>query len=348
MSDTERFRPRPDRDRYVSPKEYVRMDDFDLAPPEPSRRKYSQRSSFYTRNERYAQNDRYIRDERYSRDERNPRRERYVPQPKRNVWPLLIAGAIILIILIAFTVIQIRGAAVTSAAIELDSLTANDSAAANVPVVKELTPTPLIAEYEDVLIHCPINTDELTELCFHQASFEWGLVLQTELPEIDAETCINNHGSNRPSEQPTGNVYLNGSALHVWRSDAYTEIDTAIDCGGSIGATVYAPVSGTVVLVKRYMLYGECEDYEIHIQPTDHPELDVVILHTTDIQVVAGDEVIGGVTVMSKVRNLSDFIDGIQLENFTADGDMGNHAHVQVNYAYYEDYTGLDGAITVE
>ncbi len=253
----------------------------------------------------------------------------------------------VLILVGAFAVNQIRDIS-SKATISNQSLTTKDSTAvASTAKPAILLPTPLVAQYGSVLIHLPVTTKDLTEVAFHQASYAWALVMETQLASADAEAAYNRKGTARTADQPTGNAYMDGPALHLWRSSATTEMDTSVDCGAAIGKTVYAPVTGTVVLIAEYNLFETLMDYEIHIQPTGHPELDVVVLHTTDPKVKAGDKVKGGATPISVIRDIT-AVSGLQLEPYTAGDDPGCHAHVQVNNTNYEGYreNKLVGAIT--
>ena len=270
--------------------------------------------------------------------------------------PILIAICSVLAVGIAFGAVMLHrsissksdpGATHDGTTIEATDMTADaqaDESTQTEPVV--LLPTPLIAEYGDVLIHCPVTTADLTELVFHQSDLEWALPVTTQLPEADPEQASNHRGTNRPAEQPTGDVYLNGSALHLWRSKAYTEMDTAIDCGARPGCPVYAPCDGTVVNVRQYLLENEIEDYEVHIQPYGHPELDMVVIHITDVCVEKGDQVVGGQTQIASVRNLQEYLAGIQLEDYAPVDAGGNHTHIQLNDTTFEGYQEkrLEGA----
>ena len=119
-----------------------------------------------------------------------------------------------------------------------------------------------------------------------------------------------------------------GEALRLWRSNRSGPPDTAADVGAAPGTQVRAPVSGTVIAVRRYELYDRYEDFEIHIQPEGWPEVDVVLIHVADVSVSVGDDVLGGLTPIAAVRHLSDKVD-LQLGGYTGDG--GNHVHVQLN-----------------
>lgn len=203
-------------------------------------------------------------------------------------------------------------------------------------------PTPLVAEYDGVLIHSPVHPSKLNGILFHQASTKYGLPLETKLPEADEEKVFKTKSYDfaKAEDQTEGDEYLKGKALHLWRRWTPTEMDTSIDMGAEAGDTVYAPVTGTVVLVRTYRLYNTCDDYEIHIQPDGRDDLDVVEIHITDVTVKAGDKVVGGVTPMAKVRDLSkEKITDIQLAYYTKPGH-GNHTHVQVNDTNWKDKDG--------
>lgn len=227
---------------------------------------------------------------------------------------------------------------------------ADAAEAADAATALEGIPTPLIAEYDGVLLHSPIRARELEGILFHQASFETALPMETQLPEADPEAMENNPDYEIAREQPTGDEWLVAKALHLWREYTPTAMDTSVDLGAEAKTQVYAPVTGTVVLVNTYDLYDVVKDYEIHIQPDGRPDLDVVEIHIQDVSVKAGDRVIGGETPIAKVRDLAaEDITDIQLAYYSKEGH-GNHTHVQVNDADYPEYreTRLKGAYKVK
>ena len=211
--------------------------------------------------------------------------------------------------------------------------------------------TPLIARYDGVDLRCPIWPSELTGVLFHQASYDYALVLETKLPEADYEKAASARKIRVNAEQATGgdDEWLDADALHVWRVGDTTPMDTSIDVGALPGTVVRSPVTGTVVLVKDYKLYDEVPDIEIHIQPQGRDDLDCVLLHTTDPLVQAGDAVVAGVTELSHVRDIQKDLYDVQLYYFTPEGVGGNHTHVQLNDANAKGYrkTKLKGAIKV-
>ncbi|MDR1183697.1 MAG: M23 family metallopeptidase [Coriobacteriales bacterium] len=209
-------------------------------------------------------------------------------------------------------------------------------------------PTPLIAAYGDLVIHSPISANHITEIEFHQASFDTALQLTPLVTIVDAQMVADQQGtSHLPfDEQPRGDEPLIADAVSTWRLDSAGPEMSSVDVGALAGTDVYAPVSGRVVKIKTYSLFGLIDDYEVHIQSLEHPELDIVMLHIEDLSVEVGDMVYGGGTRIAQVRYIGDVIDN-NLSNFTAPGDPGNHCHVQVNDATREGYKGLEGALDI-
>lgn len=222
--------------------------------------------------------------------------------------------------------------------------------AAEAPVLRQAESpgeTPLFAMFGDVKLRLPVNPDELTEIGFHQASYSYALSMSTPLADADMSDARANRGTGRADGQPRGaDAVLQGTVLRMWREGGWGQPDTSADVGAAVGSTVISPVDGTVIKVKPYKLYNKWDDYEIHIQPNGHPELDVVLIHIDKLEVEPGDRVLGGVTPLAVIRRLDDK-EPMQLRSYTPLGDGGNHVHVQVNDTTNPGYKGLEGAVTV-
>ena len=205
-------------------------------------------------------------------------------------------------------------------------------------------PTPIMAQSEGLDLHSAVAMESLTEVLIHNASYEYACDITTKLTEATNTEIIAAHGTGRvASEQPTGNQWMTGEFIRCFRSENAGSKMSAIDCGGPVGATVYAPVSGKVVLVKEYELYQQFDDIQIHIQPEGRSDLDVVLIHLTDPSVKAGDIVEAGKTPIAKIRDVYQYIgESMQLKQYTASSDNGNHTHIQVNDATDPEYHGLD------
>lgn len=211
------------------------------------------------------------------------------------------------------------------------------------PVVVE--PTPYFASYGRLKLRVPVPIGRLTELGWHQASYDYALHLTSLLPTANMSKARKNRGTGRNlSRQESGpDAVLTGYALAMWRN-SNDRPDSAVDVGAPPGTPVLAPLSGTVVLVKPYELYGKYPDVRIHIQPEGRPDLDLVLIHVQNPSVRAGDKVVAGVTQVGEVRELAGKVP-LQLRSYTR--DPGNHVHMQLNNAKDPDYKGLEEAIRV-
>lgn len=207
-------------------------------------------------------------------------------------------------------------------------------------------PTPIIATRRKLDLRLPVRTESLTELGFHQASYDYALSMDTPLPFADMTKAKKEKSTHRDlSKQQEGpRAVLTGKALVMWRSRPGRP-DTAVDVGAKPGSDVLAPVTGTVVKVKKYKLYGKYDDYEIHIRPTGFAGIDCVMIHIADVSVKPGATVAAGVSRIGAIRKLS-HRERLQLGNYTRGG--GDHTHVQLNDISHPDYKGLEGAIAVD
>jgi len=165
------------------------------------------------------------------------------------------------------------------------------------------------------------------------------------LKDADLDKAARDRTTHRNiAKQPIGpDVNLIGYCLRMWRSGRSGPPDTAADVGARPGTTVLAPVTGVIVRIRPYLLYGRYPDYEIHIHPDGTTGMDVVMIHLTNVSARVGDHVDAGLTPIARVRKLSDkFYD--QLASYTRDG--GNHVHINVNDTNMPGYDGLRGAIS--
>jgi hypothetical protein len=79
---------------------------------------------------------------------------------------------------------------------------------------------------------------------------------------------------------------------------------SALDVALKLTEPVLSPVTGTVVRVKRYRLYGTYLDTRLVVLPADRPDLRVVLIHLTDVQVRRGSLVVAGTSVLGYARAL--------------------------------------------
>ena len=202
-------------------------------------------------------------------------------------------------------------------------------------------PTPIFARRGTIMLHLPVPVAKLTEIGFHQASYAYALPMKTPMKDADLTLAHKNRSTGRvASKQPTGNHFMTGEVIRMWRARP-GKPDTAADVGAEPGTTILSPVTGRIVNIKPYLLYGRYPDFEVHIAPEGTDGIDVVMIHVKDITAHVGMQGVGGVTPVGKIRKFSDkFHD--QLEEYTKNG--GDHVHIQVNDSDYPGYKGLKPA----
>lgn len=206
---------------------------------------------------------------------------------------------------------------------------AEPTASARPAAAPEREPTPFFASYRSLQLRLPIDPDELTALAFHQAAGSAALSMTSLVPDADMKLAAELKAvPPLPDGADRGSAAWAGSCLRLWRSNRSGQPDTAADLGANPGTAVWSPVTGVIVQVKPYKLYGTHDDYEIHIRPDGWDDVDIVLIHVDDVRVSAGDRVVAGATRIASVRKMSDKID-LQLGGYTANG--GDHVHLQLN-----------------
>lgn len=104
---------------------------------------------------------------------------------------------------------------------------------------------------------------------------------------------------------------------------------SAVDVAMDEGVEVKSPVSGTVVDVSTYALYGRTNDVMMRIRPASNPDVLVVLFHLVDPAVGAGDEVEAGATTVAAGARPLPF--SSQVDRWA--GKAGPHVHIQVDPA---------------
>ncbi|MDR1413013.1 MAG: M23 family metallopeptidase [Actinomycetes bacterium] len=200
------------------------------------------------------------------------------------------------------------------------------------PVIADTAPTPLVASYKKLRIRLPVAPEDLTEVAFHPANFNYAVELKTHLPEMKLAEAKKKHGTGRDiSVQPAGDeALLVGSCLKMWRSGRHTAVMTSMDIGARAGTPVRSSVDGTVTSVRVYRYDNKVDDYEIHVACDEAPGIEMVMIHVAKPKVQTGDRVTAGVTPVAEVRNLAKYVRN-QLASYTSKKDPGNHTHIQFN-----------------
>lgn len=161
--------------------------------------------------------------------------------------------------------------------------------------------------------------DEPVAVAFHEASRPDAL----ELAPIGR--LAGNDNATTYTPPPDGD----GPAYHVLSSrgrarPATSGVDVVVPAGG----TAAAPVTGTVVEAREYLLYGNLRDWRVVIRPDARPDLHVVLIHLHEPNVEQGDRVEAGGAALAVVRQLpfASHVDYLV-------GERTPHVHVEVRPA---------------
>lgn len=150
-----------------------------------------------------------------------------------------------------------------------------------------------VAEVGGLRLRLP--SDDILLVGYHEASKAGALGM------APVGQGLSNENTTRftlPPDDPDGAPY------HVLSSRGRVMPPTsAVDLVMRDDDPVRSPVTGTVLEVRPYALYGKHADSRIEIRPADAPHLRVVLIHVDGVQVAAGDEVTAGETVLADTAN---------------------------------------------
>lgn len=237
---------------------------------------------------------------------------------RRRVLPL-VALLVSVGIPVAFGMAVDRGSA-PAVADEVGSVEVAPLAAADAPAEPPDEGPARFATIEGLELRLPSSAVLLVG--FHEASQTAALALRP------AGVLKDNANTTRFDPPPD---HADGPAYVVMSSRGRVPAATsAVDVLLRDDDPVLSPVSGTVVDVRPYHLYGRHPDHRIEIVPDGRPDLRLVLIHVRDVEVVAGDTVRAGVTVLAGSANRFSF--GSHIDRYT-DPDRWPHVHIEVKRA---------------
>lgn len=152
----------------------------------------------------------------------------------------------------------------------------------------------------------------------HAIGFHEGATRGLTLTPV-GEPVANERGIALPPAAPGPDYLVMGSR---GRAAAPT---SAVDLAMDVGDPVQSVVTGTVVAVSPYQLYGETPDVLVEIVPDGRPDVKVQMFHVEAPKVAVGDRVVAGETVVAGGPRLLPFPS--QIDRHV--GHAGPHVHVQ-------------------
>lgn len=191
------------------------------------------------------------------------------------------------------------------------------AASVTLPQIKTAT-TPVFAEVRGtgIKLFLPAPKNEIYAIGYHQAYNPQALALDSLEPLL--ETGNQEVTVSTSLGAPRAFIMANRGRLSL----ANSSVDVAV----KEGTVLKSPVTGTILAVVPYMLYGKYNDVRIDIQPRERSDLKVALTHIDKIKVKVGDKVLAGQTVVAEPRHLA--FDS-QINKYV--GAAVAHIHIQVN-----------------
>lgn len=192
-----------------------------------------------------------------------------------------------------------------------------EQAAAALAERPEIPAPPVFATFEDVSLHLP--SEDVLLVGFHEASYDDALAVG---PVGDSIANENRTKFTAPPTDPEGPEYVVLSSRG--RPNPAT---SAVDLVMKDDTPVLSMVTGTVVDVRPYALYGKYPDTRIEIQPEGRPDLRIVVIHVADVGVQVGDYLQAGVTRLAGGPNRFPFASHIDRY---FEQERWGHVHLEV------------------
>lgn len=184
----------------------------------------------------------------------------------------------------------------------------------------------VIAWFDDVPI---VNvSDEVVLVGFHEAAGPGPLPL---IPERIVED--HNAASEKPAPADTSAAETDVDLVVLPSRGRAAQPTTAIDLAVPEGQPILSPVTGTVITVDSYVLYGQHQDQIIRIAPDGRPDLAVKLIHLTGPSVQVGQRVVAGETPIAAGAQRLPFSSQIDRLTEERDGSVGPHVHLELEPA---------------
>lgn len=103
-------------------------------------------------------------------------------------------------------------------------------------------------------------------------------------------------------------------------------LNSSVDVAVKDNVVLKSPITGRVVAVVPYLLYGKYDDVRVDVLPSDHSDITIALTHIDKVRVKAGTKVVAGKTPVGQPRQLA--FDS-QIDKYV--GFPVAHVHIQVN-----------------
>jgi hypothetical protein len=186
------------------------------------------------------------------------------------------------------------------------------------PVATDGEVHPTFARLRDRNLLLPVKSTDATIIAYQAVSDERAIAL----------TPIGEHANANALLRFFRGIFSSEPLVRYYILDGpYGHEPTSAMIGAAAGSPVTSPISGSVIAVKEYMLYGRYPDVQVDIRPEQMSGVTVSLLFIDDPVISIGDIVTAGRTQLGKVRACPEDL-GQSLAVYTH--EAGAHVYMQV------------------
>lgn len=184
--------------------------------------------------------------------------------------------------------------------------------------IKVFKPVPFAGVGDTTLaLVLPVPQKDITGLGYHQAYNVRALPLISKMNFMGEATTRAVLASIRSGGRPAFMMTPRGRG---------SPADSSVDIAVKSGSVIKSPVTGRVLEVVPYLLYGRINDIRIEIVADGYPDFKIALVHMDNATVAAGQRVEAGKTPLATVRPL-----GISSQIDQYIGKEAEHVHIQAN-----------------
>ena len=250
------------------------------------------------------------------RDELLRQKRRLAQVQRRRRLRLAVAFGVLSLVVACVVIVAIAGG--STERVGPQAYLVNGERSPSAPVAINGEPHPAFARLDDRNLLLPVARADATIVAYQAVSDERAIEVNPIGERANANALIRFFRGIFSSEPLVRYYILDGP---------YGGRPTSVMVGARVGSPVTAPISGSVVAVKEYMLYGKYPDVQIDIKPEQTSGVTLSLLFIEDPVVSIGDIVTAGKTQLGKVRSCPEDL-GESLSVYTK--EAGAHVYMQV------------------
>jgi hypothetical protein len=221
--------------------------------------------------------------------------------------------------LLAIVIVVAIAASRNSSHISSSALLTGDNRSPTAPVSATSEQRPAFARFGDRNLLLPVAAADATIIAYQPVADNRAVALTPIGQRVNASAIVRFFRGLASGEPSVRYYQLPGQG---------GKPTTSVLVGAQPDSPVTSPISGIVVGVRQYLLFGKYEDVQIDIRPEEKGGITVTLLFINGPAVSIGDRVEAGKTLLGKVRLCPEEV-GAGLAEYTH--DTGSHVYLQVS-----------------